>query len=237
MTELPQLLGDPIRLVRMTAARTLAGPGESRLDAAQLGQFNAALEEYVAAQRFNADRPEAHGNLGSLHAVRSDVVAAEAEYRAALAIDPLFVPARVNLADLLRAAGRETEAAATLREGIAVAPGSAELHHALGLSLVRSGETNAALAELETAARAAPEVARYPYVYAIALHSTGRAEAAIKVLDEALVRHPVNREMLTALVTINLEAGRKDEALQYVAKLVEAYPNDPEVSQLLQSMR
>jgi Flp pilus assembly protein TadD len=102
---------------------------------------------------------------------------------------------------------------------------------------VRSGETSAALVELETAARAAPEVARYPYVYAIALHSTGRAEAAIKVLDEALVRHPVNREMLTALVTINLEAGRKDEALQYVAKLVEAYPNDPEVSQLLQSMR
>ncbi len=237
VTELPRLLGDPIRLVRMTAARTLAGPGESRLDAAQLGQFTAALEEYVAAQRFNADRPEAHGNLGSLHAVRGDAAAAEAEYRAALAIDPLFVPAWVNLADLLRTTGRETEAATTLREGIAVASGNAELHHSLGLSLVRSGETNAALVELEIAARAAPDIARYPYVYAIALHSTGRGEAAIKVLDEALARHPANREMLTALVTINLEAGRKDDALQYLAKLVEAYPNDPEVSQLLQSMR
>ena len=62
-------------------------------------------------------------------------------------------------------------------------------------------------------------------------------DAAIAVLEAALERHPANREMLMALTTISLEAGRRDEALRYIAELVQAYPNDPEITQLLQSMR
>jgi hypothetical protein len=36
---------------------------------------------------------------------------------------------------------------------------------------------------------------------------------------------------------MNAEAGRKDEALRHVAALAEAYPGDPEVEQLLRSLR
>ena len=237
VAELPRLLKDPIRLVRMSAARALAGPAEARLDAAQAAMFQDALAEYVQSQGFNADRPEAHANLGALHAVRGEAAAAETEYRAALAIDPVFVAGWVNLADLLRATGRETEATATLREGLAAAPGNPALRHALGLSLVRSGDMAAALVELEAAAQAEPDNARYAYVYAIGLHSSGKVDTAIAVLETALERHPANREMLMALTTISLEAGRRDDALRYIAELVQAYPNDPEITQLLQSMR
>jgi Tfp pilus assembly protein PilF len=235
--ELPRLLDDPLRLVRMAAARTLAGAAESRLDAAQRAAFDAALDEYVAAQRFNADRPEARTNLGSLQASRGDLAGAEGEFRAAIALDPSFVPAWVNLADVQRSRGEESEAEATLRHALDRSPGEAPLHHALGLSLVRSGQPGRALAELETAATAAPESARYAYVYSIALNSSGQANEAISVLERALERHAANRDMLMALVSIHLEAGRRDEALGFVAQLAEAYPNDPEVGQLLQSMR
>jgi tetratricopeptide (TPR) repeat protein len=237
VAELPPLLSDPIRLVRMSAARALAGPAEARLDVAQAAAFQDALAEYIEAQRFNADRPEAHANLGVLHAARGEAAAAETEYRAALAIDPVFVAGWVNLADLLRATGREAGATAALREGLAAAPGNPALRHALGLSLVRSGDMAAALVELEAAAQAEPGDARYAYVYAIGLHSSGKVDAAIAVLEAALERHPANREMLTALTTISLEAGRRDDALRYIAELVQAYPNDPEITQLLQSMR
>jgi predicted Zn-dependent protease len=42
---------------------------------------------------------------------------------------------------------------------------------------------------------------------------------------------------LLALSSISLEAGRREDALQYLARLVEAYPNDPQATQLLQSLR
>jgi len=234
---LAPLLDDPVRLVRIEAARALAGPAEAQLAEGQRQQFDAALAEYIAAQRFNADRPEAHVNLGSLHAVRGQGETALEELQAAIRIDRSFVPAWVNLADVQRSLGQEGEAEATLRSGLEQAPDSAPLHHALGLSLVRSGNQDEALRELGQAARIEPAVARYTYVYAIGLHSAGRVDEAIAVLDQALGQHPVNRDLLTALVTMHAEAGRKEEALRYVAELVQAYPNDPEVSQLLNALR
>jgi len=235
--DLGPLLDDATRLVRMSVARTLAGSGEAALDPARREAFEAALEEYVAGQRFNADRPEAHVNLGTLHTVRGDAAAAEAAYHKAQSIDPAFVPAWVNLADLQRARGDEEAARATLLAGLEAAPGDATLRHALGLSLARTGDLPAALKELEASARAVPESARYTYVYAIALHSAGREQEAIRELERGLERHPANREYLLTLASIHLDAGRQDEALQYLAQAAEAYPGDPEVAGMLQSLR
>jgi predicted CXXCH cytochrome family protein len=235
--DLAPLLDDPARLVRMSAARTLAGPGEAALYPAVRERFEAAVAEYVAGQRFNADRPEARVNLGSLYVVRGDMAAAEAEYRRAQAIDPVFVPAWANLADLQRAQGNEEAARQTLLDGLKAVPGDATLRHALGLSLARTGELQAALPELEAAARAVPQSERYTYVYAIALHSAGREAAALDELEQGLERHPANREFLLTLASIHLDAGRRDEALQYLAQAAQAYPGDPEVAGLLQSLR
>jgi len=234
---LAPLLADPLRLVRIEAARALAGAPETLLDEATRRSHRAALEEYEAAQRFNADRPEARANLGGLYAEQGQAEAAERELRAALAIDRRFVPAWVNLADLYRALRRETEAQATLRDGLEAKGGAAALHHAPGLSLVRSGAAGEALAELEAAARSRPANARYEYVYGIALHSTGESSRAVDWLEGALERHPANRDILTALVTMNAEAGRREEALRHAEALAEAYPGDPEVEQLLRSLR
>jgi predicted CXXCH cytochrome family protein len=231
------LLHDPVRLVRIETARALAGAPEALLDDAARRSHRAALEEYEAAQRFNADRPEARSNLGGLYAERGQADEAERELRAALAIDRSFVPAWANLADLYRSLGREQEAQSTLRQGLAATGGAAALHHALGLSLVRSGAVDDALDELEAAARSRPANTRYEYVYGIALHSTGQVDRAMAWLEDALGRHPANRDILAALVTMNAEAGRKDEALRHVAALAEAYPGDPEVEQLLRSLR
>ena len=51
-----------------------------------------ALAEYVAAQTYNADRPEAHINLGNLYQERNQADGAIAEYRRALALDPTATP-------------------------------------------------------------------------------------------------------------------------------------------------
>ena len=229
---LAPLLDDPVRAVRMEAARVLAGAPRDRLTEAQRAALHRAQAEYVAAERFNADRPESHVNLALLHAAQRQPTEAEAELRAALALDPRFVPAVVNLADLYRATGRDAEGERLLREVLARDPRSAPLHHALGLLLVRQRRPADALRELEAAARLAPDSARYAYVYAVGLDGSGRRTQAIEVLERSLGRHPYDRDTLAALVAFTREAGGPRRALDYARRLAALDPGNAETQQL-----
>ena len=63
------LLGDPSRIVRMQAARTLAPlAATGSWTRRSVWRTSAAADEYVAAERFNADRPEHRTNLGGFYA-------------------------------------------------------------------------------------------------------------------------------------------------------------------------
>src|SRR3989449_2748202 len=154
---LAPLLDDPVRAVRMQAARALAGAPRERLTDAQRKALDRGLAEYVAAEQFNADRPESHVNLGLLYAAERKAAEAEEALKVALEVDPRFVPAAVNLADLYRATGRDAEGERVLRAAIERDPRSAPAHHALGLLLVRQHRMPDALTELEAAARLTPE--------------------------------------------------------------------------------
>jgi Flp pilus assembly protein TadD len=218
------LLSDPSRAVRTQAARVLAPVSYDALGPEAAAAFAKAAEEYVAAERFNADRPENRSNLGGFYADRGEYPQAEAEFRAAIALDDQFVPAWVNLADLMRLQGREADAAKALRDGLAVSPNDATLHHALGLSLVRQRQMPAALEELRRAAELAPANTRLTYVYAVALKSAGRTREALTWLQRALQKAPHDRDVLTALMTMNAEAGNMEAARDYGAKLQQLYP-------------
>jgi Flp pilus assembly protein TadD len=169
------LLRDPARTVRMRAARLLAQLADDAYDAGSLEAFRKAADEYVAAERYNADRPENRTNLGAFLTDRGEYAAADTEYRAALHLDARFAPAWANLADLLRAQQREADAEATLRAGLAQSPADATLHHALGLSLVRQQRKDEALRELRRAIELEPDNARFNYVYRVAIEELGEA--------------------------------------------------------------
>ena len=162
------LLDDPLRAVRMQAARVLAPVPASALGPAGAAAYDRAAAEYVAGEQFNGDRPESRTNLGTYLAERGRYMESEAEFRSAIEMDPRYVPAWVNLADLLRMRGREDAAEATLRDGLEQAPRDAMLHHSLGLSLVRQHRDAEALAELRKASELDPGNARFAEVYGIA---------------------------------------------------------------------
>jgi predicted CXXCH cytochrome family protein len=233
---LPRMLEDPVRQVRMDAARALASVPQTGLSDAQQAAFARALDEYVAAQMFNADRPESRMNLGALHSERGDYDRALAEYRAAIELDPTFVQVYVNLADLYRTRGLESEAEAALRDGLKRDPKSAVLHHALGLTLVRQKRMVDAVAELREAAKLAPEDQRFGYVYAVALDSAGEKQQALKVLEALVRRHPDDRDVLLALVAFNRNAGATRQALAYAQRLAELEPGNPQVRKLVSEL-
>jgi Tfp pilus assembly protein PilF len=213
------LLSDLLRAIRIEAVSVLAPVPPDQFNAAQRVAFERVGAEYVASQRYDADRAEARVNLATFYANRGDAAKAQTEFKAALGLNPRFIPAYVNLADLYRAEGRDQEGEQVLRDGLKNTSGSSMLHHALGLTLVRLKRTDAALGELERATVLEPGNARFAYVYAVALHSTGKSTAAITKLRAALVAHPNNREILEALVSFHSARGQSAEAEKYAERL------------------
>ena len=230
------LLADPVRGVRIEAARVLAGIPEAQLPDERREAYRRALREYVEAQQQNADWPMANVNLGNLYLRLGRFDEAVAAYRHALKLDPLFVSAWVNLADAWRARGQEGAVEATLREGLAKLPRSPDLLHALGLSMVRQGDRSAALKSLGEAARLAPDRSRYAYVWAVALHAAGRSGEAVAALRAADRRHPYDVAILRALVSIERERGETRAELADVRKLAEALPDDPRVKAMVDEL-
>ena len=227
------LLRDPLLGVRLEAARVLAGVPAGLWSPGERAALADALAEYRAAQMANAERPEAHLNLGVLHAVFGEIDQARTEYQTALRLAPWFVPAWVDLADLERQAGREAEAEAVLWRALETAPDEPALHHALGLALVRQKRLAEALDALGRAAAGAPERARYAYVFGVALHTAGQTRRALEVLAEAQRRHPGDRELLAALATLSRDAGDAEAARRYARELVALAPGDPGAQHLL----
>lgn len=190
-----ELLQDPVRAIRLRSAGIFAYVPRQQMSTAEQEQFDAALKDYLAEQRLNADIPESHANLGNLYLAQGKFSEAEKAIRQALALDAHWVPAWVNLAELLHRTGRDHEAEPILQAGLQKVPDAAALHHSLGLLRIRQKKLPEALDSLQQAATLAPENARFSYVYAVALHSVGKQEGARKILADALKRAPANREL------------------------------------------
>jgi len=233
---LAPLLRDPVRAVRIEVAEVLAGLPADNFPADVATAFSRATDEYINAQQLNADRPEAHLNLGLLYARENHFDKAEAELRTALSLDPGFAPAAVNLADLYRAQNRDEEGERILKDAISRSPNDASLEHALGLLMVRQKRGAQGLDLLAAAARIEPGNTRYVYVYAVALNDAGQTHAAIETLESSIKVYPYDRESLAALVSFLEQAGDPAKALTYAQRLDELEPGNPEVRRMLKEL-
>jgi tetratricopeptide (TPR) repeat protein len=213
------MLRDSIRSVRIEAARALAPVPPRLFSDDQRALLQTVSDEYVAAQRVNEDHPGPLTNLGNFYMARQMPFDAEMAYRQAIDLDPVFVPAYANLADLYRAMRRDRDGEAVLEQGLEAVPAHPTLLHARGLLRVRLQQMDAALADLGAAARAAPEEPRYAYVYAVALNSAGEVDAALEVIEEALGRHPSDESLRTLAASILRDAGRPEEAARYEGRV------------------
>ena len=212
------LLSDSYRAVRIEAAKMLAGKLGGATEP-QRNAFDTAAAEFVASQRFNADRPEARTALGAFEIRRGDFAQGVADLESSIALDPTFAGAYLELADAYRGAGDETHVEATLRQALARLPHDAMLHHALGLSLVRAKRPDEALRELADAAKLDPRNPRFAYVYGVAQSSFGQSKAAIATLEAASNAHPADRDILEALVSLARKAGDARQADRYAERL------------------
>ncbi|HEV2171166.1 MAG TPA: tetratricopeptide repeat protein, partial [Candidatus Binatus sp.] len=234
---LAPLLSDPVRSVRIESAEVLAGVPARNLPPDVAAAFSRATNEYIAAQELDADRPEAHMNLGLLYAKQNHLEQAEAELKTALSLDPGFAPAAVNLSDLYRAQNRDNQGERVLRDALRRSPGDASIEHALGLLMVRQKRKAQALELLGAAAGGDPRNARYAYVYAIALNDAGNTHSAIETLENSIKTHPYDRSSLEALMTFLEQSGDTAKALTYAQRLQELEPDNQQIREIVNELR
>ena len=225
------LLSDSVRTVRLAVLTALAGLPDSGWTDAERAAFARVLAEYRASQDFNADRPESWANLGSLDARLGRTDVAETEYRHAIALQPQFVPAYMQLAELYRTTQQEPQADSVLRMGLDRVPENTDLQYQLGLALVRQGKKADALPYLKSAA--ASGSSHYVYVYAVALYDAGQSGPSINALQGALAKSPDDTELLYGLASIAAAAGKRDVALPAARRLAALEPGNPDIQRFV----
>jgi tetratricopeptide (TPR) repeat protein len=227
------LLSDPVRAVRLQAARILAPVPEDWFGPAQRAAFENAAEEFRAAQQAIADTPEGRFNLAVFEQAQGNHEAAEELYRAALDIEPGFHPAILNLAQLQSEAGRNEQAERILRSGLEDHPEEGDLHYSLGLLLAEQDRLGEALNHLSKAATVFPLRPRVHYNYALALQHLGRREEAEAELRKAYDLDRRDAAILQALVIFYMQRQHWQQALPFARDLAELAPEASEARRLL----
>ncbi len=212
-----KMLDDPLKMVRIEAARQLSAISAGDLDDAMRTKLDRGIEEYRQTLLFNGDRAESQSALGTLYTNLGKMDKAKTAYEEALRLQPYFVNAYVNFADFYQVQGNEEAAYAILQKGLKAAAESSAIFHALGLWQVRNKAPVKAMENLKKAAALAPDNARYQYVYAVALAQKD-VPASIRVLEASLKRHTGDIPTLYALSSYYDALGESTTAQQYRQK-------------------
>jgi Tfp pilus assembly protein PilF len=113
------------------------------------GNFEQARRDFVKARDLNPDLPAPHHALGVVADKQGFGEEAEKRYRAALAVDPGFAPARINLARRLYARGQYENAREQFERLEQIAPGDPEGWAGRAEALIELGRQTEAEAVVE----------------------------------------------------------------------------------------
>ena len=201
------LLYDPVKAVRMEAARQLAGEPSQFLNQDQTKLFDSVLTEYIDSMNYSADFSFGRYNLGNLAVSLGQREEAIKHYQAALAIDDLFFPAKSNLALIYNEIGKNSEAETLLREILGAYPELYDTAYSLGLLLAEQQQYDEALVYLTKAADGMPDYARAHYNRGLLLAYQRRDGEAEKALQTARTLEPENIDFIYALADFYLKRG------------------------------
>ncbi len=200
------LLNDPVRLVRVEAARLLAQVRPTILDDQQLAALDRALEEFKTGLLDNADQSGSHMSLGILYDNLGQTKAAIDAYRTAIRLDPEVAGPRSNLVEVLERLGKKdevkklrTQEAELLARDARLLPNNAPIHYRLGL----------------------------------VQYLLGREDEALRALSKAGELEPTSTEFLTALTLLYEKQQRWNLAMDAAKRLIRLEPHNEMFRQML----
>ena len=221
------LVYDPVKAVRIEAARSLVTVPANLMDLDLAKQCRKAQVEYRLAMERTADFAPSRHNLGNLYIELGETQQAVDHFLAAIAIDQQFFPAKVNLATLYNQQGDNARAEKLLREVVASQPELYDVKYSLGLLLAEMKKYQEAAVYLGDAVAGLPQRSRIHYNLGLLQQYLKRDWEAEISLVRALELEPENRDYLYALTDFYIKKQRLKEAYQIAARMVQQHPNDP----------
>ncbi|WP_211826984.1 multiheme c-type cytochrome [Kistimonas asteriae] len=185
-------LKDPIKAVRIEAARALMPLHPQLVRSGHADLINPAIEEYKHTQRLNSDMPNAQLNLADIALAQNNPIAAEAAWQLAIKQAPDYGPAYINLADYFRRSHDDTQARRILEDFLSRVDDYAPAYYALGLLEYRQQQNDKALIKLQRAYQLDPHTFNHAIAYVLILEKVGRTQDAIQVIDEVESLYPEN---------------------------------------------
>ena len=223
---LAPLLYDPVKAVRMEAARRLAGKPATHLRDEDPKVFKQALREFEKSMEYAGDFAYGRYNLGNLYVALDRPEEAIRNYRAAIAIDELFYQAKVNLAMLYNGMGEKEKAETLLREVVAAYPQEYRVAYSLGLLLAEKKKYGEAARYLASAAGGMPDHARVHYNLGMLLDYLRKDSEAEMALLRALEIEPANIDFLTATVQYYVKRKQYGKAKVLTERIAAARAKD-----------
>jgi Tfp pilus assembly protein PilF len=221
---LAPMLYDPVKAVRIEAARRMAEVSDPALDRNQKMVFQDSLDEYRKSMEYSADFAFGRYNLANLYVELKQTQKAVENYQAAIKIDNLFYPAKVNLAMLYNQMGRKDATETLLREVAASHPELHEVQYSLGLLLAEERKYAEAANYLKQAAAGMPDRARIHYNLGLLLQYLKQYSGAEASLLKALELVPDNLDYLYALADFYLKRRKLNNAKIIAEEMVERHP-------------
>jgi len=150
---------------------------------------------------------------GSAELGAGRVEEARASFHRALALDPDFLPARINLGILEARRGSPQQAIRILNEVLQREPGSTRAMVELAAVHDRLGRRADALRWLEKARASDPDSRKAAIALIDLRLSAGDTDEAMRVAGQAESRAPEDLDVLAALARVHVAQGREDLAL------------------------
>ncbi|WP_181373381.1 XrtA/PEP-CTERM system TPR-repeat protein PrsT [Massilia glaciei] len=187
------------------------------------GQADKALAVLVEMEK-RGRNPLLDNLRGGVAMVRKDVAGARASFNRALALDPLYLPALDNLAQLDMLERRPHEAKKRYLAALAESPGSATLMEALARLATREGKTAEAMTWLERAH------AEHPRALGLALRlvdfyvHAGEPRKALNLAQKLRAGHPASSDALAMLAKVHEANADLPAAADSYASLASLVP-------------
>lgn len=229
------LLTDSVKSVRMSAvAAAVTLPVGVWSD---ISTLLTGVKEYETMLEMNLDHPSANANLAQVMLFKGNTDSAIELYKRALELEPTFLPALINYADIARSAGDIALEQSLLERAYKNNSDLASVNFAIGLFWVRQQQVDKALAYLKVAASLPDAISHYAFVYAIGLSQSNQVDEALEVLKSANATWPGDYNVLINWAKLAYLHQRPEHLQLALKSLLTYFPQDPTVAQLKEMSR
>ncbi|HKJ31014.1 MAG TPA: tetratricopeptide repeat protein, partial [Balneolales bacterium] len=235
--DLPALLSDTVRIVRIATANQLTGINTSNFTDEEQKAFKKAKKELQKNLNVNAYMPLGQLNLAEYYQKKKEYSKAITAYKSALIKDPHLNQARMSLSELYNQLNDNEKAINLLRVVIKQEPDFGPAYYSLALVTAQTGKEKDAIPYFRKAVSLMKNNARVYYNWAIVLQQLKRYKSSEDKYLHALKENPGNTDYQYGITTLYMQQKKYKKALLHAHKLVKLQPGNQRYRYILNTIK